>query len=37
MSVNQQLFDYIKHSPTAFHAVRTAADMLRKAGYTPLT
>lgn len=34
--MNQQLFDYIAASPTAYHAVAHTADMLREQGYTEL-
>ncbi len=35
-TINQELFQYIKKSPTNFHAVASAADMLNLAGFTPL-
>lgn len=35
-TINQELFQYIKHSPTNFHAVASAADILNLAGFTPL-
>ena len=35
-TLNQRLLDYIAASPTAFHAVDTAAKALREAGYTAL-
>lgn len=34
--LNRSLLDYIAASPTAFHAVDTAAKALREAGYTAL-
>ena len=34
--MNQQLFDYIAASPTAYHAVAHTADLLREKGYTEL-
>lgn len=34
--MNQQLFDYIAASPTAYHAVAHTAAMLREQGYTEL-
>lgn len=34
--MNQKLFSYIAASPTAFHAVHTSAERLKKAGYLPL-
>lgn len=34
--MNQQLFDYIAASPTAYHAVAHTATMLREQGYTEL-
>lgn len=35
--MNNELFDYIKKSPTAFHAVEVSCNMLREAGYTELS
>lgn len=35
--MNEKLFDYIKHSPTPFHAVAHTAEILKKAGYTYLS
>ena len=34
--MNSKLFEYIKKSPTAFHACKTSADMLMENGYTEL-
>ena len=34
--MNKKLFEYIEKSPTAYHACRNAAEMLRGAGYTEL-
>ncbi len=34
--MNKKLFNYIKSSPTAYHACENAADMLKNAGYTEL-
>ena len=34
--MNQALFDYIKASPTAYHATAHTADILRQSGYTEL-
>lgn len=34
--MNQQLFDYISASPTAYHATAHTAKLLRDAGYTAL-
>ena len=34
--MNSKLFEYIKKSPTAFHACKTSADMLIENGYTEL-
>ncbi|MBP3667737.1 MAG: M18 family aminopeptidase [Clostridia bacterium] len=34
--MNQALFDYIKASPTAYHAVSHTADILKQSGYTEL-
>ena len=36
MTINKSLFDYIKKSPSPFHAVATTADILEKSGYTRL-
>lgn len=33
---NKDLFEFIKKSPTAFHAVKTIADMLEAKGFTAL-
>lgn len=35
-TTNSALFDFISASPTAFHATKTTAEMLRAAGYTEL-
>ena len=34
--ISQGLLDFIKHSPTSFHAVKTASDMLDAAGFCRL-
>ncbi len=34
--MNIKLFDYIKRSPTAYHAVKNSADVLRSCGYIEL-
>ncbi len=34
--MNEKLFDFIKKSPTAYHATDSAANMLRGAGYAEL-
>lgn len=34
--MNEKLFDFIKKSPTAYHACQTAADILTNNGYTEL-
>ena len=34
--MNEKLFDFIKKSPTAYHACQTAADILMNNGYTEL-
>ena len=34
--MNSKLFEYIKNSPTAFHACKTSADMLAQNGYVEL-
>ena len=34
--MNKVLFEYIKRSPTAFHACKSAAKILVGAGYTEL-
>ena len=34
--MNSRLFEYIKNSPTAFHACKTSADMLAQNGYVEL-
>ena len=34
--MNNKLFEFIKNSPTAYHACKTAADILTKNGYTEL-
>ncbi len=34
--MNKKLFDFIKHSPTAYHATAHTAEILKKAGYTEL-
>ncbi len=34
--MNKKLFDYIKGSPTAYHACESASEMLEKNGYTEL-
>ncbi len=34
--MNSKLFEYIRKSPTPYHACKTAADMLIAAGYTEL-
>ena len=36
MTVNEKLFDYIKNSPTPYHAVAHTADILKGEGYTEL-
>ena len=36
MSVNRELLDFIKNSPTAFQAVAAAEDALKKKGFTEL-
>lgn len=36
MTTNEKLFEYIKASPTPYHAVSHTAELLRKAGYTEL-
>ena len=36
MTVNEKLFDYIKNSPTPYHAVAHTADILRLSGYSEL-
>ena len=30
------LFDFLKNSPTAFHAVNSLCGMLKELGFTPL-
>ncbi len=35
-SFNQNLFDYLNHSPTPFHAVEEAGKLLAQAGFTHL-
>lgn len=35
-TINQELFQYIQKSPTHFHAVASAADILHSKGFTPL-
>lgn len=37
MTTNERLFDYIKHSPTPYHAVAHSALILEKNGYTELS
>lgn len=37
MNVNEKLFDYIKNSPTPYHAVSHTAEILKNAGYTEIT
>lgn len=37
MNVNQELFEFIKKSPSAYHTVNTVGNMLRQAGYTELS
>ncbi len=34
--MNNKLFEYIKSSPTAYHACASAAKMLADSGYTEL-
>ncbi len=34
--MNEKLFEFIKKSPTAYHATATAVDMLKNAGYIEL-
>ena len=34
--MNKELFDFIKNSPTPFHAVKNAGESLEKAGFLPL-
>lgn len=34
--MNKELFDFIKNSPTPFHAVKNAGEALEKAGFLPL-
>lgn len=34
--MNEKLFDFIKNSPTAYHAAATAANILKDKGYTEL-
>lgn len=34
--INEKLFDFIKKSPTAYHAVQTVAERLEREGYTEL-
>ncbi len=34
--MNKKLFDFIKHSPTAYHATAHTASLLKNAGYTEL-
>lgn len=36
-TINQELFAYIKKSPTSFHAVFQAAEFLKSQGFTPLS
>lgn len=36
MSINRELLDFIKRSPTAFHAVDTAETILRENGFTEI-
>ena len=36
MNINQELFQFIKQSPTSFHAVQTIACQLEEAGYQQL-
>lgn len=36
-TINEELFEFIRKSPTAFHAVRELSEMLRDAGYTELS
>ncbi len=36
MTTNEKLFDYIKKSPTPYHAVAHTANILRKNGYTEI-
>ena len=33
MTINDELFDFIYASPTAFHAVSTVQEILEKQGY----
>lgn len=35
-TLNQELFSYIKKSPTNFHAIQSAVEMLQEQGFTPL-
>ncbi|MCQ2456708.1 MAG: M18 family aminopeptidase [Clostridia bacterium] len=37
MTINEKLFDFIKSSPTPFHAVATVSKTLDNAGYTRLS
>ncbi|MBR6806773.1 MAG: M18 family aminopeptidase [Clostridia bacterium] len=37
MTVNEKLFDYIKNSPTPYHAVSHTAEILKNAGYTEIS
>ena len=34
--MNKELFDFIKCSPTPFHAVKNVEETLEKAGFIPL-
>lgn len=36
MNINKKLFEYIKNSPTPYHAVAHSADILRNEGYSEL-
>lgn len=36
MNINNQLFDFLKKSPTAYHAVNSVKEMLLENGYTEL-
>ena len=35
--MNQALFSFIKHAPTAYHAAAHTAELLQNAGYTLLS